>query len=104
MSFFFNNREYIRFNLFRFIYYFPHFAKLYWRLFRDARVPLSLKLMLVGAVIYFISPIDIIPEIINPLFGIIDDVAIVSLALKYFIKLAPQDVVEEHVRQIGSKG
>ena len=40
----------------------PGFARLYWRLFWDGRVPLHLKFMLVAAIVYFISPIDLIPE------------------------------------------
>ena len=87
-------------NLFRLIYYFPHFLKLYWRLFCDKRIPFYLKLMLLGALVYFISPVDIIPEIINPLLGFADDIVVVALALKYFIKWAPQDVVAEHVSRL----
>lgn len=62
-----------------------------------------LKVMLVAAVIYFLSPIDLIPEILNPFLGFIDDIVVISLALKAFIKLAPQDVVAEHVRAIQEK-
>ena len=90
-------------NIFRIIYYFPHFIKLYWRLFRDKRVQFYLKVMLVTAAIYFLSPIDLIPEILNPFLGFIDDIVVISLALKAFIKLAPQDVVAEHVRAIQEK-
>ena len=90
-------------NFFRIIYYFPHFLKLYWRLFRDRRVALYLKAMLVAAIIYFLSPIDLIPEILNPFLGFVDDIVVLSLAIKGFIKLAPQDVVAEHVRAIQEK-
>jgi len=87
-------------NLFRLIYYFPHFLKLYWGLLLDRRVPLYLKLMLAGALTYFLSPVDLIPEIINPLIGFIDDIVVLWLALKYFIKWSPQDVVGEHVARL----
>lgn len=84
-------------NLFRLIYYFPHFLKLYGRLFLDKRISLYLKLMLTGALIYFLSPLDLIPELINPLIGFTDDIVVLFLAFKYFIKWSPQDVVGEHV-------
>jgi uncharacterized membrane protein YkvA (DUF1232 family) len=96
-------RKGLSLNIFRIIYYFPHFLKLYWRLFRDKRVPLYLKAMLVTAVIYFISPVDLIPELLNPFIGFVDDIVVISLAMKGFIKLAPKDVVAEHVRAIQEK-
>ena len=86
--------------LFRIIYHFPQLLKIYWRLFFDYRVPFHLKAMLLTAIIYFLSPIDLIPEILNPLLGFMDDILVISLAMKGFIKLAPQDVVAEHVRAI----
>lgn len=93
-------RKNVSTNIFRLIYYFPHFLKLYWRLFRDRRVPFYLKAMLVTAIIYFLSPVDLIPEILNPFLGFMDDIVVISLAMKAFIKLAPQAVVAEHVRAI----
>jgi len=89
-------------NIFRIIFYIPQFAKLYFKVFKDKRTPVYLKLMLVFALIYFISPLDIIPELINPFIGIVDDALLLFLAFKYFIKLAPRDVVAEHVNRIGS--
>ncbi len=93
----------LSYNLFRLIYFIPYFGKLYWRLFRDRRVPIYLKLMLVGALLYFLSPVDLIPEMLNPLLGMTDDVTILILSLKYFIKLAPKEVVEEHVKRIDAE-
>ena len=93
-------RKGISINIFRIIFYFPHFLRLYWRLFLDRRVPFYLKAILVSGVIYFLSPIDLIPEIFNPLLGFIDDFVVISLVMKGFIKLAPQAVVAEHVRAI----
>lgn len=90
-------------NIAKLIWHLPRFIKLYWRLFMDRRVPLYLKLIPVGALLYFISPIDIIPELISPFFGIVDDVVIVLMAFKYFIKLSPKDVVAEHVRRLEAK-
>jgi len=52
-----------------------------WRLIRDPSVPTILKLLLPGAaVLYFIWPLDI------P--GPFDDIAILILALRFFVQLA----------------
>jgi len=59
-----------------------------WRLLWDPRVPGMLKILLpVAALVYWISPIDLIPGL--PF----DDIAIMILALKMFINLAPSDAV-----------
>ena len=80
----------------------PRFIKLCWRLFKDRRVPLYLKGMLVAVLAYVISPIDLIPDFIGPLFGIADDMTLLAVALRYFIKKSPPEAVEEHLKQTGS--
>ena len=89
-------------NVLRIIWHLPDFIKLYWRLFSDRRVPLYLKGMLVAVLVYVVSPIDLIPDFIGPLFGIADDMVFLLLALKYFIVKAPADVVDEHMKRIAS--
>jgi uncharacterized membrane protein YkvA (DUF1232 family) len=60
-----------------------------WRLFWDPRVPSALKLLLpVAAIIYWLSPLDLLPGL--P----IDDIAVLILALRFFVQLAPTDVVD----------
>ncbi len=55
------------------------------RLLFDGRVPLYLKLLLpVAALIYWVWPIDLMPGL--P----IDDVAVMGLALYFFVQLASQ--------------
>ena len=100
MGLFTNNKVSGSLGLIKFIWYLPQFLKLYWRLFCDGRVPFYLKSLLVAALVYFISPIDLIPELLNPLLGLTDDVAVLLLAFKYFMHKAPREVVEEHVRRI----
>ena len=57
-----------------------------WRLLWDPRVPTLLKLLLpVAAMVYWISPIDLMPGL--PF----DDIALMILALKLFINMAPQE-------------
>ena len=87
----------------KFRYYFkhiPNFIKLYWRLFKDKRVPFRLKAMLIGSILYLLTPIDFIPELFTLLFGLIDDAVIMVLAFRYFIKWSPKDVVKEKILEI----
>ena len=64
-----------------------HF-KLVFRLLRDPRVNLFLKLIPIATVFYLV-----IPDLI---IGPIDDAAIIGFGLFIFVELCPQDVVEEH--------
>ena len=65
------------------------------RLMFDSRVPFGLKMIIPAAVLYFISPIDLIPDVL-PIRGRIDDVLVLGVALAAFLGLAPKDVVAEH--------
>lgn len=79
----------------------PSFAKLYWRLFRDSRVPLLPKVLLVSIAIYLFSPLDVVPELI-PVVGAMDDLAVGLAGLWLFVRLCPPMVVREHVTAIAA--
>src|SRR5579871_6915171 len=49
----------------------------------DRRTPLYVKLALVGAVVYFILPDDLIPDSV-PILGYADDAAVLAGAMKLF--------------------
>ncbi|MBI3158125.1 MAG: hypothetical protein HYZ26_00820 [Chloroflexi bacterium] len=66
--------------------------KLVWRLLRDPRVHLLLKLLPFSSVVYFLSPFDL------PLP--IDDIGVVWFMTTLFVELAPQSIVAEHRRAI----
>jgi uncharacterized membrane protein YkvA (DUF1232 family) len=87
----------------RMLWHLPNFVKLYWRLFTDRRVPLHAKAILVGAALYVLDPIDFLPDLLFPFFGMLDDLAVVLLAARWFISLCPPDVVQEQVRKISAK-
>ncbi|MBM3498461.1 MAG: DUF1232 domain-containing protein [Armatimonadetes bacterium] len=84
----------------RFLIHLPNFVRLYWRLLHDKRVPLFPKALLVAAIAYAISPIDLLSDFSLPIIGVLDDVALLGLAIRYFIPLCPRNVVEEHVKLI----
>lgn len=74
-----------------------------WRLMADGRVNLPHKVIPVLALLYLISPVDFVPELLlGPLapLGVIDDIGIVLLALDFFIRMAPSDVVREHLEDL----
>ena len=55
-----------------------------WRLLRSPQVPMALKVLLpAAAALYWVSPIDLLPGL--P----IDDIALMVIALKMFVQLAP---------------
>lgn len=64
------------------------------RLMIDRRVPFRLKLLLPAAVIYIISPWDIVPDFL-PFLGRIDDLLALAAAGLLLILLAPRDVLME---------
>lgn len=83
----------------RLLIHLPNFAKLYMRLYRDARVGPVAKAVLIVTVLYVLSPIDLIANFLIP-FGWIDDIIVAIVGLRTFIKLCPRRVVAEHVEII----
>lgn len=76
----------------------PTYARLVWGLMRDPRVPVPLKGLLVGAFAYLVSPLDVIPDAI-PVLGQADDLTVLLLVLDVFIRNAPADVRDDHMRR-----
>jgi uncharacterized membrane protein YkvA (DUF1232 family) len=70
-------------------------VRLVWRLTQDPRVPTWPKFILPAAVLYVLSPIDLLPDFILGL-GQVDDIAILFLAVGLFVELCPAHVVQEH--------
>lgn len=73
----------------------PNFVKLLYRLFRDHRVPAAEKAMLIGTIIYIISPLDVLPDIV-PFLGQVDDLYLVGLILLRLLNRTPEEVLREH--------
>lgn len=64
------------------------------RLRGDPRVPTRVKVALAVAVVWVISPIDLIPEFV-PVIGPLDDVLVVVLVLRYAARSLPLPVLLE---------
>lgn len=75
------------------------FARLVWRLTFDKRVSIFLRASVPLALLYVISPYDILRDRI-PILGRFDDLIILGLALLFLTKLAPPNVVDEHMDRV----
>jgi len=58
------------------------------RLMREPVVPLHIKALPFAALLYVISPLDVLPDVI-PVIGQLDDLGIAIVGLKMFLGLCP---------------
>jgi uncharacterized membrane protein YkvA (DUF1232 family) len=72
----------------------PNLVRMCRTLLRDPRVPRSSKLLVGFAVVWFVSPIDLVPEFI-PVLGPLDDAVLAALVLRHLVKRAGPAVVAE---------
>lgn len=70
-----------------------------WNLVRDSRVPIYAKAIPAVVMLYLLFPIDLVPDVI-PILGQLDDLVLLMLALRLFVRMAPRDVVAEHERSL----
>jgi uncharacterized membrane protein YkvA (DUF1232 family) len=75
------------------------FGRLVWRLTFDKRVSIFLRALVPLAVLYILSPLDLIPDRVA-ILGRFDDLIILGLALLFLTKLAPPEIVDEHMGRI----
>ena len=75
------------------------FARLAWRLTFDKRVSIFLRALVPLALLYIISPYDLLRDRI-PIVGRFDDLIILGLALLFLTKFAPADIVDEHMGRV----
>lgn len=73
----------------------PNFLKLLYRLFKDSRVPLAEKALLIGTIVYIISPLDFIPDLI-PFIGQVDDLYLIALVVLRLLARTSGEVLREH--------
>lgn len=63
-------------------------ARLLWRALRHPLAPGWLKLGVAGIVLYLLSPIDLIPDVL-PVLGVADDLVLVPLAVAFLLRRLP---------------
>jgi uncharacterized membrane protein YkvA (DUF1232 family) len=78
-----------------FIMFLPNLVRLLGRLLKDRRVPAAEKALFIAAIVYVISPLDLIPDIF-PFIGQVDDLYMVALSLTRLINRTDDAVVRQH--------
>ena len=73
----------------------PNLLLLCARLMVDPRVPGKERLLVAGAIVYAIIPLDLIPDLI-PFVGQVDDLYLISLTLLRLMSVTPPSVVRQH--------
>jgi uncharacterized membrane protein YkvA (DUF1232 family) len=78
-------------------------ARRLWFALRHPAAPAWLKVGTALIVLYVLSPVDLIPDVI-PLLGWVDDVVIVPFAIRWLLSRVPphlRDVEPPHLRDVG---
>ena len=73
----------------------PNLVRLLGRLLKDSRVPKTEKALFLAAIVYVISPIDFIPDVI-PFVGQVDDTYLVALTLLRLVSRTDESVLREN--------
>ena len=73
----------------------PDVVRLLRRLVADGETPFDVRLVLIGLVVWILSPIDLIPEFI-PGLGPLDDVVVAIVAMRYVRRRIGIDGIRSH--------
>lgn len=73
----------------------PSYVRLLVGLVSDKRVAIVDKLLVVGAVAYILSPLDLVPDFI-PFLGQVDDVYLLMMAVQRLLANAGKKVLADH--------
>ena len=73
----------------------PAYVKLLVGLITDKRINIVDKLLVVGAVAYILSPLDLVPDFI-PFLGQVDDIYLLMLAIQRLLSNAGRKVLTDH--------
>ena len=65
---------------------------LVWAMLRDPRAPMAAKATAIAAILYVISPIDLVPDMI-PVLGWLDDGIVAYLLLQVAFKFLPPELM-----------
>jgi len=74
----------------------PDFFHLLCKVLLDRRVPAREKAKVGGALAYFMSPLDVVPEGLLGPAGYVDDVALAAYVLNSVLESAGPEVLREH--------
>jgi uncharacterized membrane protein YkvA (DUF1232 family) len=74
----------------------PDLFHLLCRVVVDPELPAGEKAMLVGAIVYFVSPLDFLPEALTGGLGYLDDIVVAAFVLNGLLNKIDADVVRRH--------
>jgi len=74
----------------------PDLFHLLCKLSADSEIPSNKKLKLVAGIAYFISPIDILPEMFLGPIGYLDDIAVAAFILNDLINEVDPQIIRKH--------
>lgn len=63
--------------------------------YKDPRVPLRIKVVILLVIAYLLSPIDLIPDFI-PVIGYLDDFLLITVGIPILLKMVPKEIMNEH--------
>lgn len=73
----------------------PQFLLLLARLVADSRVSGAHKALLAGAIVYALTPLDLLPDFI-PVLGQLDDLYLIALAIDRLVRHSDPAIVRSH--------
>ena len=68
-------------------------ARQLWFALRHPAAPRWLKWGAAGIVLYVLSPIDLIPDVL-PVIGLVDDLVLVPLAIRWLLQRLPLEIAQ----------
>ncbi len=74
----------------------PDLFHLLCKLSIDKDVPIKEKAKLAGAIAYFVSPIDLVPEAIVGPIGYVDDISLAAYVLNQIVNNTDPEVIKRH--------
>lgn len=74
----------------------PDFLHLLVKLSLDSRVPMKSRIKIGAAIVYFVSPLDLLPEAVLGPAGYLDDIALAAWVLHDLIQSSGPELVLEH--------
>ena len=74
----------------------PDLFHLLCKLAADSEVPVKERLKLGGAIAYFVSPFDLVPEALVGVIGFADDIALAAYVLNSLMNSCNPDILKRH--------
>jgi uncharacterized membrane protein YkvA (DUF1232 family) len=77
-----------------------HTARMFWALQMDGRVSPLLKIQAWCGLVYFLSPLDFLPDYFTGV-GLLDDIILCLILMQSFVELSPRHAVDQQAMRLG---